>query len=62
MVVDRWSKGRVVLLGDAAWCVTLFAGYGSSPAVGGADLGAAVEHDCDDVLAALPEGEAELRP
>ncbi len=26
-----------MLLGDAAWCVTLFAGYGSAPAVGGAD-------------------------
>ncbi|QFY10191.1 FAD-dependent oxidoreductase [Nonomuraea phyllanthi] len=63
MVVDRWSKGRVVLLGDAAWCVTLFAGYGSSLAVGGADrLGAALERDGDDVLAALAEWEAELRP
>ncbi|WP_043628474.1 FAD-dependent oxidoreductase [Nonomuraea candida] len=63
MVVDRWSKGRVVLLGDAAWCVTLFAGYGSSLAVGGADrLGAALERHGDDVLAALAEWEAELRP
>ncbi|MEV4069897.1 FAD-dependent oxidoreductase [Nonomuraea fuscirosea] len=63
MVVDRWSKGRVVLLGDAAWCVTLFAGYGSSLAVGGADrLGAALARHGDDVLAALAEWEAELRP
>ncbi|AQZ63282.1 monooxygenase, FAD-binding [[Actinomadura] parvosata subsp. kistnae] len=63
MVVDRWSKGRVVLLGDAAWCVTLFAGYGSSLAVGGADrLGAALERHGGDVLAALAEWEAELRP
>ncbi|MEV4551616.1 FAD-dependent oxidoreductase [Nonomuraea wenchangensis] len=63
MVVDRWSTGRVVLLGDAAWCVTLFAGYGSSLAVGGADrLGAALERHGDDVLAALAEWEAELRP
>jgi hypothetical protein len=22
---DHWSRGRVVLLGDAAWCLTLFA-------------------------------------
>ena len=44
VVLDRWSKGRVVLLGDAAWCVTLFAGYGSSLAVAGADLlGAALD-------------------
>ncbi|UBU18427.1 FAD-dependent oxidoreductase [Nonomuraea gerenzanensis] len=63
MVVDRWSKGRVVLLGDAAWCVTLFAGYGSSLAVGGADrLGAALERHGEDVLAALAEWEAGLRP
>ncbi|MER7370089.1 FAD-dependent oxidoreductase [Nonomuraea wenchangensis] len=63
MVVDRWSTGRVVLLGDAAWCVTLFAGYGSSLAVGGAHrLGAALERHGDDVLAALAEWEAELRP
>ncbi|MCK2215202.1 FAD-dependent monooxygenase [Actinomadura sp. ATCC 31491] len=63
MVVDRWSRGRVVLLGDAAWCVTLFAGYGSSLAVGGADrLGAALERHGGDVPAALAEWEAELRP
>jgi 2-polyprenyl-6-methoxyphenol hydroxylase-like FAD-dependent oxidoreductase len=38
IVLDRWSEGRVVLIGDAAWCVSLFAGYGSSLAVGGAAL------------------------
>jgi len=63
MVVDRWSSGRVVLLGDAAWCVTLFAGYGSSLAVGGADLlGTALERHRDHIPAALTEWEAELRP
>ncbi|MEV5743865.1 FAD-dependent monooxygenase [Microbispora rosea] len=63
MVVDRWSHGRAVLLGDAAWCVTLFAGYGSSLAVGGADLlGAAIERHCSDVRTALVEWEAGLRP
>ncbi|NBE93102.1 FAD-dependent oxidoreductase [Nonomuraea sp. KC401] len=63
MVVDRWSRGRVVLLGDAAWCVTLFAGYGSSLAVGGADLlGATLERHGGDVPAALAEWEAHLRP
>ncbi len=63
MVVDQWSKGRVTLLGDAAWCVTLFAGYGSSLAVGGADrLGAALERQGDDLPAALADWEAELRP
>lgn len=63
IVVDRWSRGRVVLLGDAAWCVTLFAGYGSSLAVGGAELlGAALERHPGDIPAALAEWEQELRP
>ncbi|MFJ2032231.1 FAD-dependent oxidoreductase [Streptosporangium sp. NPDC087985] len=63
MVVDRWSRGRVVLLGDAAWCVTLFAGYGSSLAVGGADLLAGLlQRHPDDVPAALAAWEAQLRP
>ncbi|WP_279580584.1 hypothetical protein [Fodinicola feengrottensis] len=25
LVIDRWTDNRVVLLGDAAWCVSLFA-------------------------------------
>jgi 2-polyprenyl-6-methoxyphenol hydroxylase-like FAD-dependent oxidoreductase len=63
MVVNRWSRGRVVLLGDAAWCVTLFAGYGSSLAVGGAEqLGTALERNPDDIQGALAEWEAGLRP
>lgn len=63
IVLDRWSRGRVVLLGDAAWCVTLFAGYGSSLAVGGADrLGTALERHGRDVPAALSAWEAALRP
>ncbi len=63
MVVDRWSRGRVVLLGDAAWCVTLFAGYGSALAVGGADaLGTALEEHGDDVASALAAWEARIRP
>ena len=62
VILPRWSTGRVVLLGDAAWCVTLFAGYGSSLAVAGADrLGAHLGH-ADDVPAALAAWEAELRP
>src|SRR6516225_4192879 len=30
---DRWSKGRVALLGDAAFCVSLMAGQGSALAM-----------------------------
>jgi 2-polyprenyl-6-methoxyphenol hydroxylase-like FAD-dependent oxidoreductase len=62
VVLDRWSNGRVVLLGDAAWCVTLFAGYGSSLAVGGADLLGTALEDQSDVTTALARWEADLRP
>jgi len=31
--MDRWSKGRVALLGDAAFCVSLLAGQGSALAI-----------------------------
>ncbi|RKS07220.1 2-polyprenyl-6-methoxyphenol hydroxylase-like FAD-dependent oxidoreductase [Nocardiopsis sp. Huas11] len=63
MEVDGWSRGRVVLLGDAAWCVTLFAGYGSALAVGGADaLGTALEEHPDDIAAALAAWEGRIRP
>ncbi|MFG3341050.1 FAD-dependent oxidoreductase [Glycomyces sp. NPDC048151] len=59
--MDAWSSGRVVLLGDAAWCVTLFAGYGAGLALSGADrLGAALEQG--DVDAALAGWEAGMRP
>jgi 2-polyprenyl-6-methoxyphenol hydroxylase-like FAD-dependent oxidoreductase len=63
VVKPSWSKGRVVLLGDAAWCVTLFAGFGSSLAVAAADqLGAALERHPGDTQTALTEWEAGLRP
>ncbi|MFE0266125.1 FAD-dependent oxidoreductase [Nocardiopsis alba] len=35
-VVDRWSRGRVVLVGDACQAVSLLAGQGASLGVGGA--------------------------
>ncbi|MFG1697204.1 FAD-dependent monooxygenase [Nonomuraea sp. NPDC049309] len=63
IVMDQWSQGRVVLLGDAAWCVSLFAGYGSALAVGGADLlGTALDRHPDGIPAALRAWEAGLRP
>ena len=62
IVMDTWSRGRVVLIGDSAWCVSLFAGYGASLAVGGADLlGTALDQD-PDILTALHTWEARLRP
>ncbi|MFC4374239.1 FAD-dependent oxidoreductase [Nocardia halotolerans] len=63
VVMDRWSHGRVVLLGDAAWCVTVFAGYGAALALEGADrLGAAVAAHGDDISTALDAWETSLRP
>jgi 2-polyprenyl-6-methoxyphenol hydroxylase-like FAD-dependent oxidoreductase len=59
--MDSWSRGRVVLLGDAAWCVTLFAGYGAGLALSGAEaLGEALEQN--DVPVALAAWESRLRP
>ncbi|WP_275003814.1 FAD-dependent monooxygenase [Promicromonospora iranensis] len=63
VVAPSWSSGRVVLLGDAAWCVTLFAGYGSALAVGGADrLGTELAAHPGDILRALNAWEAAIRP
>ncbi|WP_280425893.1 FAD-dependent oxidoreductase [Nocardia carnea] len=63
VVMDRWSDGRIVLLGDAAWCVTVFAGYGAALALDGADrLGAALDDHGADIPGALAAWESSLRP
>jgi 2-polyprenyl-6-methoxyphenol hydroxylase-like FAD-dependent oxidoreductase len=63
VVMPRWSTGRIALVGDAAWCVSLFAGHGAALALAGADrLGAALRRHDGDVEEALPEWEAGLRP
>jgi flavin-dependent dehydrogenase len=36
IVLPRWSRHRVVLVGDAGYAVSLLAGQGASLAVGGA--------------------------
>ncbi|BDH56191.1 FAD-dependent monooxygenase [Tsukamurella sp. PLM1] len=62
VVMDCWSTGRTVLLGDAAWCVSLFAGHGAGLALAGADrLGIALAEHPDDVTAALRTWEQGLR-
>ena len=63
VVMDRWSDGRIVLLGDAAWCVTVFAGYGAALALDGADrLGSALDDHGADIPGALAAWESSLRP
>lgn len=61
--MDRWSTGRVVLVGDAAWCMNTYSAMGSSSSLrGGAALGAALREHPDDLAAALDAWEAGLRP
>ncbi|MFF3544766.1 FAD-dependent monooxygenase [Streptomyces platensis] len=61
--MDRWHRGRVVLVGDSAWCVTLFAGMGASAGIAGADLlGTMLDRHPDNVGHALTEWERALRP
>ncbi|CCH32690.1 FAD-dependent monooxygenase [Actinosynnema sp. NPDC047251] len=61
--MDTWSRGRVVLVGDSAWCVGLYAGMGVSAGLAGADLlGTVLHHHPGDIPAALRSWEARLRP
>jgi 2-polyprenyl-6-methoxyphenol hydroxylase-like FAD-dependent oxidoreductase len=61
--MPRWSTGRVVLVGDAAWCMNLYSGMGATSSLrGGAALGAALQEHPDDLAAALDVWEAGLRP
>jgi len=61
--MDTWHKGRVVLLGDSAWCVTLYVGMGVSAGLSGADLlGTMLEQNPDDLEKALTRWEDRLRP
>ncbi|WP_221890828.1 hypothetical protein [Microbispora sp. KK1-11] len=55
-------RGRVVLVGDAAWCVTLYAGMGASIGMAGADLlGTMPARHPHSVTPALAEREQRLR-
>ncbi|MGX1123186.1 2-polyprenyl-6-methoxyphenol hydroxylase-like FAD-dependent oxidoreductase [Streptomyces ambofaciens] len=61
--MPRWSRGRVVLVGDAAWCMNLYSGMGATSSLrGGAALGAALQEHPDDLAAALDTWESGLRP
>jgi len=61
--LSAWSRGRVVLVGDAGYCLSPFAGMGGSMAI----MGAVALHDAfrrhgSDFMAAFREYEATLRP
>ncbi|MGW0705829.1 FAD-dependent monooxygenase [Streptomyces sp. NPDC002643] len=58
-----WHTRRVVLLGDAAWCISLYSGQGAAVGLLGADmLGRMIEKHPGDLTEALAEWERELRP
>jgi 2-polyprenyl-6-methoxyphenol hydroxylase-like FAD-dependent oxidoreductase len=61
--MPRWHEGRVVLVGDSAWCLTLYSGMGASTGLAGGELlGNMLERYPDDVERALSQWEEKLRP
>lgn len=61
--MPAWFKGRVVLVGDAAYCATAAAGQGGSLALAGAAaLAEALHQHNDDLALALPAYDHALRP
>ncbi|MEA3537019.1 FAD-dependent monooxygenase [Rhizobium sp. CC-YZS058] len=60
--MKRWSKGRVVLTGDAAWCATPLDGIGTTLAITGAYVLAGELHRGGDITSALQRYEATMRP
>jgi 2-polyprenyl-6-methoxyphenol hydroxylase-like FAD-dependent oxidoreductase len=61
--LPRWSNGRVVLLGDAAYCPSPFSGQGTSLALVGAYvLARELQRSPADVCAAFQRYESRMRP
>jgi 2-polyprenyl-6-methoxyphenol hydroxylase-like FAD-dependent oxidoreductase len=59
----EWQRGRVVLVGDACWCVSLLAGQGASLAVaGGLVLAEELATRPDDIATALGRYRDRLEP
>lgn len=61
--MPSWHRGRVVLVGDAAWCVTLYAGMGASSGIAGGELlGTMLRRHPGDLPGALRAWETRMRP
>jgi tryptophan-rich sensory protein len=60
--MPRWSRGSVALTGDAAWCATPLAGYGTTLAITGGYVLAQELLRVTDVRAALKAYEQVMRP
>jgi 2-polyprenyl-6-methoxyphenol hydroxylase-like FAD-dependent oxidoreductase len=60
--MDHWSRGRVALVGDAAFCPSLLAGEGTSLAIAAAYiLAGELKHANGDYSAAFAAYEARLK-
>ncbi len=63
MIMPNWSTGRTVLVGDAAYCVSLLAGQGSAMAMlGGAMLAAQLDSTNGDFTTAFSRYDERMRP
>ncbi|MFI8896362.1 FAD-dependent monooxygenase [Streptomyces paradoxus] len=63
VLMPTWHTDRIVLLGDAAWCMTLYSGMGASTGMAGADLlGTVLQRNPGQIPRALREWEQRLRP
>ncbi|KAL2433850.1 hypothetical protein ABEF95_011245 [Exophiala dermatitidis] len=62
VTLPRWSTGRVVLLGDAAHCLTLLSGQGACMALVSAEILGKELKKTTDVSKALANHETKLRP
>lgn len=60
--MPSWHQGRVVLIGDAAYCLTLISGQGASMAMGGAYALAEALASHEQIDKALAAYDARLRP
>jgi 2-polyprenyl-6-methoxyphenol hydroxylase-like FAD-dependent oxidoreductase len=61
--MDRWTKGRTALIGDAAACVSLLAGEGTGLAMAEAYVLAGELRDCgSDPIAAFTRYQARMMP
>ncbi|KAL9061137.1 MAG: hypothetical protein Q9162_000282 [Coniocarpon cinnabarinum] len=61
--MEKWSKGRVVLLGDAGYCASPISGMGATLALTGSyHLAGALLQNPTDIEAAFSEYEAAMRP
>ncbi|RBR25988.1 uncharacterized protein FIESC28_01261 [Fusarium coffeatum] len=60
--LSSWSKGRVLLLGDSAHCLTLLSGQGAGVALVSAEILGKELIATEDVLQALTSHEKKLRP